>query len=297
MAGSWRVVGGWRQGWQFAWQVRHQRKVHQWQARQLQKVWPFKQIARRHEEKRQEALRPGMELRRQQEQDTTRGERIWFSRYVQNGKLKHWILITHGTKYELRRDRNATSGKSKYIYNIQRPYSLDNAHEQLMASLEEMKIPETDGYNICLIGWTKKSREEVDAACALALKEFGEYNLLFNNCQHFLRRLASAILQDKAADHDWFDKNTMTKYQKDTIRLQPAEVMIAMMVERAAAQMAQQQGQAHHGQNHMSHSQQQQLLQTQLQSQLQSQLQNQLQNQIQNTMLMQNQAFQPGFGG
>ncbi|KAF2471690.1 uncharacterized protein BDR25DRAFT_194562, partial [Lindgomyces ingoldianus] len=143
---------------------------------------------RKYMEKREAKLREGADLRRREEQDTTKGEKVWFSRYVANGRLRHWVLLTHGTKYELRRSRNVeenpagSQGKPTGEFTFfSKPFTIDQ--EQREALQSEMKMPEQDGYFVCLIGWTRMSKDQVDSACEEAFKSFGKYNLLWNNCQ------------------------------------------------------------------------------------------------------------------
>lgn len=195
---------------------------------------------KRYMKKREEKLKKGADLRKAQEEDETKGERVWFSRCILNGRLQHWVLITHGMKYELgreNRDQPRTNSKEEnYVLKI-KEYAIDQ--EKRDASLTELLVPDTDGYYVCLVGWTRMNKNEVANAGREARAEFGEYSLLRNNCQDFLRQLADKILiSDKAADYDWFRSNTKTKYQKDQWLLPPpAEMMLRMLENMQQMQM------------------------------------------------------------
>ncbi|KAL9054913.1 MAG: hypothetical protein Q9162_003854 [Coniocarpon cinnabarinum] len=227
---------------------------------------------KRYTAERDKALRKGADLRAAQEADDSTGERVWFSRCILNGRLQHWVLITYGTKYELRRDRNVGPGdEAQYVCNI-RPYSIDQERRDM--ALTELGIPDVDGYYVCLIGWTQLPKEQVDAACHETLAGFGEYKLLRNNCQHFLKAMAARILKDTAADYGWFMSNTKTQYQKDQwLRPPPAEMMMHILARQQQALNIANQNQLQ--------------TQTQMQLQMQNQLQMQMQMQMQTQMMTQ----------
>ena len=72
------------------------------------------------------------------------------------------------------------------------------------------------------------------------MAEFGEYSLLRNNCQKFLRNLSDKILINvKAADYPWFMSNTKTKYQKDQWLLPPPAEMMLRNLDRMRQQQMQ----------------------------------------------------------
>ncbi|KAH8888961.1 hypothetical protein GQ53DRAFT_748507 [Thozetella sp. PMI_491] len=242
--------------------------------------------------KREAALQEGASLRKAEEEDTSKGERVWFSRCILNGRLRHWVLLTHGMKYELRRSdhlgkdgagANSQTSENEYVCNIQ-PYTIDQEKRDI--SLTELLVPEVDGYYVCLIGWTRMTEPQVSAVAQAALSSFGTYKLVRNNCQDFLRLVAEKILTGpKAADFEWFMSNTKTKYQKDQWLKPPPEEMLMRMLNRAMAQSQMMQIQM---QNQMQQQMQNQM-QIQMQNQIQLQLQTQLQNQLQMQMQMQMQ--------
>jgi hypothetical protein len=264
---------------------------------------------KRYKEKREKVLKEGADLRQAQEHDTAKGEQVWFSRCILNGRLQHWVLMTHGMKYELRRREHVEGesagqepkgktgdGDGAYVCNI-KPYTIDQERRDL--SLTKLLTPEVDGYYICLIGWTRLSQAQTAEIAQTVLSSFGKYSLLRNNCQDFLRQLAEKILiSPKAADFDWFMSNTKTKYQKDQwLKPPPDEMLMRMLVQQQNQMVAMQNAQHQQSHMHMQHmnQQMQQQMQQQLQTQLQMQLQMQMQIQMQNQMMMMSGA--PGGGG
>ena len=232
-------------------------------------------------EKRLKAMQPHVERRIREEEDQTKGQQVWFSRYIYNGRLRHWVLMTHGNKYELRRNENVTEkstgkerpGDAEFTYHVT-PFTIDE--EKRKAALAESLLPDVDGFYVCLIGWTTKTKEEVDLACKSVFQQFGEYHLLWKNCQDFLRLLAEKVLVTKAIDYPWFNSNTKTRYQKtQALMPPPLEFLLKMQTQMAAQMQAQ--------------------IQTQMQMQIQMQLQMQMQSQIQMQMQMQTQ-MQPAGG-
>ena len=227
----------------------------------------------RYKEKRLKAMQPDVDRRLREEEDHEKGEQIWFSRYIHNGRLRHWVLIVHNNKYELRRSENVGDETAlKFTYHVA-PFTIDD--EKRKAALAENALPDVDGFYVCLIGWTTKTKEEVDLACKSVSQQFGEYNLLWKNCQHFLRMLADQILVTKAADFPWFYSNTESRYQK-TQHLMPPPLEFFL---KAQAQIT---------------AQMQVQVQNQIQLQIQNQVQSQIQMQMQNQMQMQ---MQPPMGG
>lgn len=149
-----------------------------------------------------------VEKRKKEEGDTTPGTHVWFSRYVKNGRFKHWVLGIGNTKYELRRDKD----DKHYYHNINREWSINK--EKLEASRATIKKPVVDGYYLCVIGWTTMTSDELDATCEEVMKQFGTYHLLWNNCQDFVQQFADRIIVKKALDWDWFRTYTKTEYQE-----------------------------------------------------------------------------------
>lgn len=251
----------------------------------------------RYREKRLKAMQPDVELRLREEEDHTKGQQVWFSRYIYNGRLRHWVLMTHGNKYELRLGENVGKesgeeppGESKFTYHMT-PFTIEE--EKRKAALAESSLPDVDGFYVCLIGWTTKTKDEVDLACRSASQSFGEYHLLWKNCQHFLRILADQILATKAADYPWFKSNTRTRYQKtQSLMPPPLEFLLKMQLQMTAQMQAQVQNQIQlQTQNQTQNQIQNQIqmqIQNQIQNQIQSQIQNQIQMQVQNQITMQN---------
>lgn len=254
----------------------------------------------RYREKRLKAMQPDVEQRLREEEDHTKGQQVWFSRYIQNGRLRHWILITHGNKYELRRSENVEKGNDKerpgeldFTYHVA-PSTIDE--EKRKAAMTELSVPDVDGFYVCLIGWTHKTKEEVDLACKSVFQSFGEYHLLWKNCQDFLRLLAEQILVAKAADYSWFKSNTKTRYQKtQSLMPPPLEFLLKMQQQMTAQMQAQVQSQIQLQTQNQIQLQTQLQIQNQIQNQIQMQIQMQIQNQIQ--MQVQNQMQMSNVGG
>ena len=265
------------------------------QTKRGQRVMNSKKMVR-YKEKRLKAMQPDVERRLKEEEDHTKGQQVWFSRYIHNGRLRHWVLMTHGNKYELRRSDNVGEGvgeegrgELKFTYHVT-PFTIDE--EKRKAALAESSLPDVDGFYVCLIGWTTKTKDEVDPVCRSVFESFGEYNLLWKNCQHFLRMLAEQLLAAKAADFDWFKSNTKTRYQKtQSLMPPPLEFLLKMQLQMTAQMQAQIQMQT---QNQIQMQTQNQI-QMQIQNQIQMQIQNQIQMQIQ--MQMQNQIQMQTMGG
>ena len=245
----------------------------------------------KYREKRLKAMRPDVERRLREEEDHTKGEQVWFSRYILNGRLRHWVLMTHGNKYELRRAENVDgehgqeqAGEQEFTYHVT-PFTIDE--EKRNVALLETNLPDVDGFYVCLIGWTTKTKGEVDAACKSVFQQFGEYHLLWKNCQHFLRMLGEQIIVAKAADYPWFQSNTKTRYQKtQSLMPPPLEFLLKIQMQQQIQIQAQTQTQIQ--------SQMQQQMQNQIQQQIQMQIQNQIQIQMQ--IQMQNQMQMQAMG-
>ena len=232
-------------------------------------------------DERERRLDIEVQKRRSEESDTMPGSHVWFSRYIHHGSLKHWVLIIDDTKYELR--RNISTGK--YVYNIAE-WSIDQ--EKREAALAERKIPDVDGYYVCLIGWTRLAADELRDTCEQVLRQFGSYNLLWNNCQDFLQRFADRIISRKALDWSWFRENTKTEYQDSQKLPPPPEAIIAA---NQSAMVQQQQQQQNNIQN-------QQMIQNNI-NQMNSQIamQNTQLTAINNQMMLQNNMMMnPGMG-
>ncbi|KAL6722200.1 hypothetical protein ACLMJK_001307 [Lecanora helva] len=263
---------------------RKQRKMAEFaKTKRGQRMMKSKRMVK-YKEKRLKAMQPEVERRLREEKDHSKGQQVWFSRYINNGRLRHWVLMTHGNKYELRRTENVQrqtgeerAGEQEFTYHVS-PFTVDE--EKRQAALAESSLPEVDGFYVCLIGWTTKSKEEVDSACRSVLQQFGKYNLLWKNCQDFLRMLAEQIIASKAADYSWFNSNTKTRYQKtQSLMPPPLELLMRMQQQMNAAMQGQIQTQ----------NQIQLQMQNQIQLQMQLQIQNQIQMQMQNQMQMQMQ--------
>ena len=257
---------------------RNERKMAEFaQSKRGQRVMNSKRMVR-YREKRLKAMQPEVERRIREEGDHTKGEQVWFSRYISNGRLRHWVLLAHGNKYELRRSENISDesrderrGESEFTYHVA-PFTIDE--EKRRATLAETSLPDIDGFYVCLIGWTTKTKAQVDQTCQSILQQFGTYHLLWKNCQHFLRMLADKIVDATAADYPWFRDNTKLRYQR-TQALMPPPLELLMRLQLQMAGMMQMQ------------TQNQIRMQMQTQVQIQNQIQMQIQTQIQNQMSMQ----------
>jgi hypothetical protein len=63
------------------------------------------------ERKRIESMNRETGLCQTQEADDSKGMRVWLSRWIENGRLRHRVLYTHHTKYELRLPPSTTVWK------------------------------------------------------------------------------------------------------------------------------------------------------------------------------------------
>ena len=172
--------------------------------------------------------------RRYKEQERTDlGSQVWFSRHQATGGLFHWAFVVHDlvknsyTKYELCRVRSddvkkvgmhfskPVDGRDGNQYRFRsKPVFLDlDAREK---HILQTGYPEDGTYHICLIGWTHMTRALIDSIGNEIMKDFGEYDLFWNNCQTFLRTLFERLHNHRAsaaANYLWFQKNMRTAYR------------------------------------------------------------------------------------
>ncbi|KAF4920592.1 hypothetical protein CGCVW01_v006780 [Colletotrichum viniferum] len=187
------------------------------------------------------------------EESTAYGEPVWLSLWASKGELRHWLLLAHRYKYELRRrrrpnttseeemgnDRSSameepaetegpvepidnvtnTSGFGKFYEAATRQYSnYASDMEQRDKSIGTRAKPEVQTKGglviMVLIGWTNKTKDQVDEAFRQVEREFGDYHLTRNNCQHFVRNLADLIVTKKSQDWDWFRKMSFKRYEE-----------------------------------------------------------------------------------
>lgn len=180
------------------------------------------------------------------ENNASYGEPIWLSLYAKGGSLKHWAIIIHRQKYELRRkqgtsprdtsetidrdpeialseknevhseqidDVSNSSGFGRYYEKmIREDPSYDQTMEAREAALKAGRKPEVGFLYILHVGWTRKTRDEVDAACLDVEQTFGTYNLVLNNCQNFVQRVATEVVDRKSEDWDWFQRLSASTY-------------------------------------------------------------------------------------
>lgn len=238
-------------------------------------------------QERDQRLAVEVEKRKAQENDTSPGSHVWFSRYVQQGRLKHWVLVIDNTKYELRRD--STTGK--FVANVA-PWTIDQ--EKREAALAELKIPAVDGYYICLIGWTQIGSDQLKSISDQVMSQFGRYNMLWNNCQDFLQQFADRIISQKALDWPWFREHSKTEYQANQkLPPTPDEVIASNANHALGQQNAHNQQQIQQNINQMN--QQMNLQNMQLNTQLNTINQQML---LQNNIaMMSNPAMNPGMMG
>lgn len=175
--------------------------------------------------------------RKAQEELRDKGSQVWFSRYVHHGRLRHWVLIIDGTKYELKEEKDS----DKFIFRIKkyRNWTADMAKRN--AALKEKYRPEVDGprkKHICLIGWTSLPPSELKSMADKLYEEFGTYRLLWNNCQTILQDFSDAILHERALDWPWFREHTKTEFRQDG---EPPRPPIEMTMEQHQLQQQQQQ--------------------------------------------------------
>ncbi|KAH9234513.1 hypothetical protein K456DRAFT_1724096 [Colletotrichum gloeosporioides 23] len=188
-----------------------------------------------------------------EENNTAHGEPVWLSLWAFKGELRHWLLLAHRYKYELRRKRRPnptseegagngrpsameetteteglvepiedvtnTSGFGKFYEAATRQYSnYASDMEQRDKSIGTRAKPEVQTKGglviMVLIGWTNKTKDQVDEAFRKVEREFGDYHLTRNNCQHFVRNLADLIVTKPSQDWDWFRKMSFKRYEE-----------------------------------------------------------------------------------
>jgi hypothetical protein len=188
--------------------------------------------------------------RREEERSEVGMQQVWFSRRVEHGNLKHWVIGAGATQYELRKDAHileaaadeatphVSDGTGKYRYQ-RRPWTMDM--ERREANRTNRLIPKTrplpsdrpnqgsleDRYYVCLIGWTRNSEEEINEIAESIMRDFGPYIWAFNDCQTFALKLANKIVVETALDWNWFEKNQKTGYQ-ESVHLEPPEAIQAL---------------------------------------------------------------------
>ncbi len=174
-------------------------------------------------------------IRRKKEQERTDlGSQVWFSRYQARGGLFHWAFIVHDlvensfTKYELCKVRDGevkgdglhfsepvNGGDGNQYHFRSKPIFLDL--DIRGKHILETGYPEDGTFHICLIGWTRMTRDGIDHIGDSIMQDFGKYTPFWNNCQRFLRKLNDRIRNQRApqaADYSWFEKNMRTPYQR-----------------------------------------------------------------------------------
>lgn len=119
-------------------------------------------------------------------------EPVLLSYYIKHGEFRHWVLHTHSHKYELRR-----------IGTGYRPLIQKSRHVGVELALRTQSF-QNGRYYYCFLGWTTKTKEEVDESCNRVAKSFGVYSLAVNNCQDFLISLAADVITREAADWQLF---------------------------------------------------------------------------------------------
>ncbi|KAJ7247762.1 hypothetical protein C8J57DRAFT_1358924, partial [Mycena rebaudengoi] len=92
----------------------------------------------------------------------------------------HFVLYTSTHKYELRLDRT-TSFKPYFLH---RPFG----------PFEQSSDAASPKYHLCICGWTSCTHGEIVQVFNAAIREFGTYNRLTNNCRTFLQWGCMGIL-------------------------------------------------------------------------------------------------------
>ncbi|KAF4851765.1 hypothetical protein CGCSCA4_v003228 [Colletotrichum siamense] len=203
------------------------------------------------QKKWQEHLKTKAASRQEEEKSTAHGEPVWLSLWAFRGELRHWQLLSHCYKYELRRkqrpkpapeesdgsldssadeqtteaegvvepidDVTNTSGFGRFYEAATRQYpnyaSDMEQRDRAIATRGRPDVQIKGGLvSIVLIGWTDKTKDQVDEAFWQVEKNFGDYHLLNNNCQHFVRNLADLIVSKKSQDWNWFRKMSLKSY-------------------------------------------------------------------------------------
>ncbi|TDZ34350.1 hypothetical protein C8035_v009424 [Colletotrichum spinosum] len=205
-------------------------------------IGPARQ-AREKYEAHQKNVRAGAEERIAQEKDTTRGEKVWFSRSVRNGNLHHWAVITHNTRYEVRRSDDSVAfgsppaskddGSPPNPMTFETKSSPGSLKDEMTIMKQENsktrgKIRDQD-YYICLIGWTDLTKPQVDDEYHAAGHPFDALKLDFGDCQALLGTFAGKILKEKegtALDYHMFARNVETEHGR-LREIRPDEAMKA----------------------------------------------------------------------
>ncbi|KAJ1325223.1 lecithin retinol acyltransferase family protein [Microdochium nivale] len=175
------------------------------------------------------------------ENDRSFGEPMWLSLHASRGSLKHWAILIHGQKIELRRlplpttiadstpahtesthgeraemhqirvpDIRGSSGFGRYYQHVIRDEpSVPQMIEARAQAIVARRQPVVDAFCIVLVGWTAKTRDEVVAAAREVRENFGSYNLFFNNCQRFVQLVADKVVTRKSQDWEWFIRNDL----------------------------------------------------------------------------------------
>ncbi|KAL3295171.1 hypothetical protein RB213_001340 [Colletotrichum asianum] len=158
-----------------------------------------------------------------EENNTAHGEPVWLSLWAFKGELRHCatgcFLRTGTSLVEPIEDVTNTSGFGKIYEAATRQYSnYASDIEQRDKSIGTRAKPEvrTKGGLVVmvLIGWTNKTKDQVDEAFRQVERDFGDYHLTRNNCQHFVRNLADLIVTKPSQDWDWFRKMSFKRYEE-----------------------------------------------------------------------------------
>ncbi|KAJ2979339.1 hypothetical protein NQ176_g3316 [Zarea fungicola] len=169
------------------------------------------------------------------------GEPVFVSHYIKNGVFRHWALHAHGHKFELRRKvppslfewQGSTSllAAGKYYESAvgNSGFSMEIYKRSVLARYS----PEVGQYYYSMVGWTTLSKDEIQQRSVELFQRFGNYKLVSNNCQDFLRALANEIVTAKAPDWAWLQSGSMRSYTYGCKYPLPAEVIhVAVIIER-----------------------------------------------------------------
>ncbi|KAH7131035.1 hypothetical protein EDB81DRAFT_763694 [Dactylonectria macrodidyma] len=169
----------------------------------------------------------------QEEEDTTHGERVWFSHHIHGTQMRHWILVTHNHKFEMCRSRplygqtgadveggradtdgwtSVGFGNAQYSFRILPCNIINKQFESsttkfTTGTMMESPLPS-------LIGWTKMTKDEAIGAWRAKLEQFGDYNIIWNNCQGLLEQFASSIIHEQATGWNIFSLHASIIFQK-----------------------------------------------------------------------------------
>ncbi|KAF9228281.1 hypothetical protein BS17DRAFT_773407 [Gyrodon lividus] len=100
----------------------------------------------------------------------------------------HFILVIRDRKYELRLDRSTNN--------------CPVFREREIAPMEGEDIRNTFGHHWFIVGWTKRTDNQIKAAFTDVIESFGVYNRLHNNCRHFLQSGTMSILESTSIWHE-----------------------------------------------------------------------------------------------